>query len=353
MGVKYLALFFSFISVAQAYHPDPLAVVYGGTGVTTKTGTGSVVLSTSPTLVAPALGTPSALVGTNITGTAASLTAGTVTTNANLTGPITSSGNTTAVASQTGTGSTFVMQASPTLTTPNLGTPSALVGTNITGTAASFTVGAATNLSGGTAGSSPYQSGVGTTSFLAPGTAGFFLASGGTSAPTWTAGLSNPMTTLGDFIYGGASGTATRLAGNTTATLKLLSQTGTGSVSAAPALTALNAIPGSYTTNDSETYHLEAARISCTSGGCSVVAQTGSWVSSVSRTSAGIYVMTITKFSTTPMCITSPAANGGTQNTFACGPFSPISSTSVQVNCGVASVSNNENDFNIHCIGAE
>ena len=47
--------------------------------------------------------------------------AATVTTNANLTGPITSSGNATAVAAQTGTGSTFVMQASPTLTTPVIG----------------------------------------------------------------------------------------------------------------------------------------------------------------------------------------------------------------------------------------
>ena len=55
---------------------------------------------------------------TNISGNAA-----TVTTNANLTGPITSVGNATSVALQTGTGSTFVMQASPTLTTPALGTP--------------------------------------------------------------------------------------------------------------------------------------------------------------------------------------------------------------------------------------
>jgi hypothetical protein len=55
---------------------------------------------------------------TNISGNAA-----TVTTNANLTGPITSVGNATSVASQTGTGSTFVMQSSPTLTTPALGTP--------------------------------------------------------------------------------------------------------------------------------------------------------------------------------------------------------------------------------------
>ena len=47
--------------------------------------------------------------------------ADTVTTNANLTGPITSAGNVTSVAAQTGTGSTFVMQASPTLTTPAIG----------------------------------------------------------------------------------------------------------------------------------------------------------------------------------------------------------------------------------------
>jgi len=56
-----------------------IAVNQGGTGVTTKTGTGNVVLSSSPTLVTPALGTPSALVGTNISGTAASLTVGATT----------------------------------------------------------------------------------------------------------------------------------------------------------------------------------------------------------------------------------------------------------------------------------
>lgn len=47
-------------------------------------------------------------------------------------------------------------------------------------------------------------------------------------------GFSNPMTTLGDVIYGGASGAATRLAGNTTTTPQCLIQTGTGSASAAP-----------------------------------------------------------------------------------------------------------------------
>ena len=101
----------------------------------TMTGTGDVVMSTSPTLVTPALGTPSALVGTNITGTATNFTASNVTTNANLTGgvtsvgnaatvitnanltgPITSVGNATSIASQTGTGTTFAMSASPTFT---------------------------------------------------------------------------------------------------------------------------------------------------------------------------------------------------------------------------------------------
>jgi hypothetical protein len=49
----------------------------------------------------------------------------------NLTGPITSVGSATSVAAQTGTGSIFVMQASPTLTTPVLGVATA---TSINGT---------------------------------------------------------------------------------------------------------------------------------------------------------------------------------------------------------------------------
>jgi len=55
------------------------------------------------------------------------------TTNADLTGPITSVGNATSVAAQTGTGSTFVMNTSPTLVTPLLGTPTSGVLTNCTG----------------------------------------------------------------------------------------------------------------------------------------------------------------------------------------------------------------------------
>jgi len=45
-----------------------LPVLNGGTGVTTSTGTGNTVLSTSPTLVTPLLGTPTSGVLTNTTG---------------------------------------------------------------------------------------------------------------------------------------------------------------------------------------------------------------------------------------------------------------------------------------------
>jgi len=61
--------------------------------ISDETGSGSLVFGTSPTLVTPALGTPSSGVLTNCSGTAASLTAGNVTTNANLTGHVTSVGN--------------------------------------------------------------------------------------------------------------------------------------------------------------------------------------------------------------------------------------------------------------------
>lgn len=80
---------------------------------------------TAPVMTAPVLGTPASGVATNLTGTASGLTAGTVTTNANLTGPITSTGNATAIASQTGTGSKFVVDTSPTLVTPNIGVATA------------------------------------------------------------------------------------------------------------------------------------------------------------------------------------------------------------------------------------
>jgi hypothetical protein len=95
-----------------------LAVANGGTGAATLTGL--VKGNGAGAMTAAVAGTDYVAPSGSITGNAA-----TVTTNANLTGPITSSGNTTSIASQTGTGSTFVMNTSPTLVTPVLGAATA------------------------------------------------------------------------------------------------------------------------------------------------------------------------------------------------------------------------------------
>jgi len=61
--------------------------------------------------------------------------------------------------------------------------------------------------------------------------------------PTYTltglGGFANPMTTTGDVVFGGASGVATRLAGNTTTGKQFLSSTGTGSAANAPTWSSL------------------------------------------------------------------------------------------------------------------
>lgn len=82
------------------------------TVLTDETGTGSAVFSNSPILVTPALGTPSALVGTNITGTASGLTAGTANSVAGI-------GNSTALDARYGYSQTVQnMTASRALATP-------------------------------------------------------------------------------------------------------------------------------------------------------------------------------------------------------------------------------------------
>lgn len=132
------------VTISGSWPNQTINSVAGGTGtvtnvsVTTANGvSGTVTNSTTTPAISLSLGaiTPTSVAasgtvsGSNLSGTNTgdqtniSGNAATVTTNANLTGPITSVGNATSVAAQTGTGSTFVMQASPTLTTPALGTP--------------------------------------------------------------------------------------------------------------------------------------------------------------------------------------------------------------------------------------
>ena len=175
------------------------------------TGSGNVVLATSPTLVTPNLGTPSALVGTNITGTASGLSIGgnaaTATTATNLSGttqyslPYQSASATTAFLSPGTSGSLLMTLGS--------------IAAPIWVATSSLTVGAATNISGGATGSVPYQTAVNTTGFLALGTSGYVLTAG-SSAPQYTAQSSLSVGTATNLAGGAASQIPYQSGANTT-----------------------------------------------------------------------------------------------------------------------------------------
>ena len=199
-------------------------MVYPGAGIPNSTGsawgtsystTGSgtvVALATSPTLVTPILGTPQSgnfssgtftwpTFNQNTTGNAA-----TATTATNLAGttqyslPYQSASATTAFLSPGTSGSLLMTLGS--------------IAAPIWVATSSLTVGTATNIGGGAAGSVPYQSASNTTTFLALGTSGYVLTAGA-SAPQYTAQSSL------------AVGTATNLAGG--AASQIPYQTGSGS----------------------------------------------------------------------------------------------------------------------------
>jgi len=121
------------VTLSTADITGTLPVANGGTGVTSSTGTGSVVLSNSPTLVTPALGTPASGVATNLTGLPISTgVSGLGTGIATFLGTPSSANLASAVSDETGSGA-LVFANSPTLVTPTLGTPASATLTNATG----------------------------------------------------------------------------------------------------------------------------------------------------------------------------------------------------------------------------
>jgi hypothetical protein len=117
----------------------------------TNTGTGNNVLATSPTLVTPALGTPSSATLTKATGLPVSTgISGLGSGVATFLATPSSANLAAAVTDETGSGA-LVFATSPTLVSPALGTPASGVVTNLTGTASiniNGTVGATTPSTG-------------------------------------------------------------------------------------------------------------------------------------------------------------------------------------------------------------
>lgn len=207
----------------------------GVLGEKTPTGTGNVVLATSPTLTTPNLGTPTALtltsatglpISTGVSGLGAGIAAWLATpSSANLA---------TAITDETGSG-LAVFSTSPALTTPALGTPSALVATNASGTAASLTAGHVTtnaNLTGpitstGNATAVASQTGTGT-KFVMDTSPTLVTPNLGTpSAVTLTSGTGLPISTG---VSGLGAGIAAWLATPSSANLAtaLTDETGSG-----------------------------------------------------------------------------------------------------------------------------
>ena len=187
-------------SIPTSQITGTLGVASGGTGVTTSTGSGSIVLSTSPTLVTPILGTPQSgnlsnctfpTLNQNTTGSSGSCTGNAAGLSATL--AVASGG--TGVTTSTGSGS-IVLSTSPTLVTPILGTPQSgnlsnctfpTLNQNTTGSSASVTGTVAVG-NGGTGSTTLTVNNVllgnGTSALqaVAPSTSGNVLTSNGT---TW------------------------------------------------------------------------------------------------------------------------------------------------------------------------
>jgi hypothetical protein len=174
-----------------------LAVANGGTGVTTSTGSGNNVLSTSPTLVTPILGTPTSATLTNATGLPIS------------TG-VSGLGTGVATALAVNVGST----GAPVVNGGVLGTPSSGTATNLTGLPLTTGVtGILPIANGGTATSTP----------------ALVAGSGVSISGTWP-NQTISATGSGGTITGVTASSPLASSGGTTPNISITSSTGSGAV---------------------------------------------------------------------------------------------------------------------------
>lgn len=211
------------------------------TAITDETGSGALVFATSPTLVTPALGTPSSGILTSCTGLPVSTgIAGLGSGVATFLATPSSANLLAAMTDETGTGA-LVFATSPTLVTPALGTPSSGTLTSCTGLP----------IDGGTTGTLPIaRGGTGLTALGSP-TQALRVNAGGTALEyftiTGTGDVVGPASSTSDHVvlFDGTTGKLLKGAGFTGSDVGRLSTTQifTGDKTFQGALT----IPGSIT----------------------------------------------------------------------------------------------------------
>ncbi len=197
-----------------------LGSISGATVAMTGQITSTLATGTAPFVIASATLVPNLYV-------ARAALADTVTTIPNLTGPITSVGNATALAAQTGTGSVFVVQNTPTLTTPNIGAATG-ISLSVSGQLTSTVV----------TGTAPLV----VSSTTVVGNLNVSQLLGGTWAIPGTIGSTTPNT--GSFTTIGASGQITSTVSTGTAPLVIASTTVVANLNAATLNGATFSAPG-------------------------------------------------------------------------------------------------------------
>ena len=292
----------------------------GTLGNLATTGSGSVVLATSPTLVTPTLGTPVSVTLTNATGLPISTgVSGLGTGVATFLATPTSANLAAALTDETGTGAN-VFATSPTLVTPILGTPTSVTLTNATGL--------------------PLSTGV-------TGTLG--ISSGGTGQTTAASAFNalSPMTTTGDITYEASALTAARLPIGTTG--QVLTVSGGIPAWSTPASGGVTTISFGSTGLTPSTATSGAVSVAGTlavaNGGTGVTTSTGSGnnvlstsptlVTPVLGTPTSVTLTNATGLPlTTGVTGTLPVANGGTGST-------TITANSVMLGNGTSALSSN------------